>query len=145
MEDILGKIIKIPIVRKNIRKMLVRLGIRFIGVPEDNSRLQLVRLPLNFKLVEMDKISMIIDLEERARISIDYNTHKLYVKTRFEICHIKKPKGSKSPHYIVKDWEKNKIIFSSTALTKKESIKEVVIWLDNNFPMWKNPMAYWRE
>lgn len=143
------------------RKILEELGVKFLGVIEDDKIFQRVELPVGWKIepTEHSMHSSLLDDKKRVRAGIFYKaafydrSAHLTLKRRYgcSLDYVKANKGVIQSN--VKD--QGKIIYSTDEYILKESDearrwaiqnehdKRVITWLNENCPEWENPGKYW--
>ncbi|MBP9763230.1 MAG: hypothetical protein KBD10_00605 [Candidatus Pacebacteria bacterium] len=139
-------------------KILKSLGFTFNEIEIDGNKLEVVNLPSNWKIVpaEDDYVFLLIDKKERPRASImmcpGINWVNLF--TKFDFMHKTKNVGAEKI-IAVEVFELHEVVhsvsvtyLSSFSLEDRlEAIKkakqQAIDWLDENYPDWKNPGAYW--
>jgi hypothetical protein len=144
----------------NTNKILEVAGIKFLGVVKDDNMFQYVKLPKGWEKKPTDHSmwSVLVDDKNRERASIFYkaafydrsahirltsrfgirqnydrqykeNVVVMHVTDCDEIVH------TTDPIQLPNDIRKYKVI--------DQAKKVAVAWLDENYPYWQNPGAYW--
>lgn len=141
------------------RQILEAAGIKFLGIAEDDKQFQYVELPAGWKKEATDHPmwSNLVDEKGRIRARIFYKAafydrnSFIQLVTRFCVWYdFKREDTEKVAVGLVMDCDK--VIFATTPIQQDGSknyeaynkAKEAAgKWLDENYPDWKNPGAYW--
>ena len=147
----------------NAREILVVAGVKFCGGMPNNDMLQIVELPKGWREIATysPRWSHLVDDKGhtgriRAKIFSDHRYTRLNLVTRFSI--FKDTRREAREHvaitYVLDGGKK--IIFKSKTLnlptkddnfenweTSQSTVHEATKWLEENYPDWKNPGAYW--
>lgn len=148
--------------------LLIRLGVEF-GPFAQGDEYRQTRLPEGWVVERINKIHSVIkdnNNSERASIYLDGKKYIVQVHHRFSTGIDKKiPDSSVRARFCVwdakkKENKKPKVVFEvnhavpninrnkqahKNAVQNFEEKRECLIWLEENFPDWENPFAYWEE
>jgi len=151
------------------KEFLAKCGVKFLGQVEDNELFQYVELPAGWKKVGAGHpwLTMLVDDQgrERARIFYKHTYYdqiaSLHLVPRYGIWEdptSRNPEGPSTIAATVIDGGEvlgqGEILFMTqpikvigSRLDKMriyhQQIKEAYAWLDQNFPNWRDPLAYW--
>lgn len=148
--------------RVNTKEILEAAGVKFLGVVEDDPLFQYVELPQGWKKIptEHSMHSTLLDNKGRARANIFYKaafydrSANLSLHTRYNY-HFDYDKRDKEGIAVAYATDCDKVIHSTPPIKcdsrtpsyeySDQASDKVEKWLDNNYPDWRNPGAYWGE
>ncbi len=142
----------------NGKEVLEAVGVEFFDPIENDPTLQLVKLPVGWKIFSNNSQVMLLDEIGRNRADIYYKDTPfgngqvaVFVRSRHYIC----TDVAENSKVVLVRAMKNKVsgsrmVYATTALATHgyrdalDAAKgQVETWLDCHYPDWRNPTAYW--